>query len=411
MLPRIASALTVATLATIAGIAGIAGGAAAPPTPGLPAGLAARFDRVEWTAARLERLAREMPKVETHLHLDGALSPETVLDLARAQGYAPLAGLSVDEVRRRAVVDAPRENLAAVLAAFEVVYPLLRRPEALRLAASELVAQAARSGTRYVEVRFAPALNAAPGFSQEAALDAVLAGLAEGRDRHGIGSGVIVCLLRPPAFVDLPTNEAMLELAIARRGRGVVAIDLAGDEAAATLADYAPLFRRARAAGLFLTAHAGEAPGSRDLETALALGVDRLGHATLLASRPDQLAEVVRRRIPLEVNLTSNLRTGAVARIADHPVRAWFRAGATIALSTDDPGVFGIDLPGEYLLLSRELGFTPPELAVVALQGFDALFLPAEERTRLRAAAERDLARLLDELAANRSVSPDPEVK
>lgn len=390
MLPRIASALTVATIA----VTGAAGATAA-----LPAELAARFDRVEWTAARVERLVREMPKVETHLHLDGALSPATVLALARAQEYAPLAGLTVDEIQRRTVVEMPRESLAAVLAAFGTVYPLLRRTDALELAARELVAQAARDRTRYVEVRFAPALNAAPGFSQEAALDAVLAGLAEGRRLHGVGSGVIVCLLRPPAFIDLAANEAMLELAISRRGRGVVAIDLAGDEAAAPLADYAPLFRRARAGGLALTAHAGEAPGSRDLETALALGVDRLGHATLLAQRPDQLAEVVRRRIPLEVNLTSNLRTGAVARIADHPVRAWFRAGATIALSTDDPGVFAIDLPGEYLLLHRELGFTPSELAAVALQGFDALFLPEEERAKLRAAAEHDLARLLDELA------------
>ncbi|HSM50182.1 MAG TPA: adenosine deaminase, partial [Thermoanaerobaculia bacterium] len=86
--------------------------------------------------------------------------------------------------------------------------------------------------------------------------------------------------------------------------------------------------------------------------------------------------------------------------LAAHPVRRWFDAGVPIALSTDDPGLFAIDLPGEYLLLHRELGFTPAELATVALQGFDALFLPREEKERLRREAERDLGRLLDELAA-----------
>jgi adenosine deaminase len=177
-----------------------------------------------------------------------------------------------------------------------------------------------------------------------------------------------------------------------------VAIDLAGDEAAAPLADYAELFRRARAGGLALTAHAGEVAGSRDLETALELGVDRIGHGTILAGRPDLLAEIVRRGIPIEVNLTSNLRTGEVAALARHPAREWFRAGAKITLSTDDPGVFANDLSGEYLILHRELGFTAAELATVALQGVDALFLPAPERARLRARFERELVRLLDRL-------------
>ena len=378
----------------------VAAALASPLEARLSPALAARFARVAWTPARVERLAREMPKVETHVHLDGALAPETVQRLARDQGHAPLAGLDLAEIRRRTVVDAPRENLAAVLRAFETVYPLLRTPEALRLAALELTAAAARQNIRYLEVRFAPALQATAAFPQEAVLDAVFAGLADGHREHGVASAVIVCLIRPPAFVDLATNRAMLELAIARRGQGVVAIDLAGDESAAPLADYADLFRRARAGGLGLTAHAGEVAGSRDLETALELGVDRVSHATLLAERPDLLAELVRRGIPIEVNLTSNLRTGAVADLARHPVREWFRAGARIALSTDDPGVFANDLAGEYLLLHRELGFTPVELATVALEGIDALFLPAAERARLRVAAERDLGRLLDALAA-----------
>ena len=366
--------------------------------PALPPELAVRCARVDWTPAAIERLVREMPKVETHVHLDGALSPATILDLARQQRYAPLAELPLAEIRRRTVVDAPRESLAAVLAAFETFYPLLRSRGAMHRAAFELTAAAARDGTRHVEVRFAPALQAAPGFGQAAALEAVLDGLRAGRRRFGVESAVILCLIRPPSFVDLAANRETVELALARRGRGVVAIDLAGNEAAEPLATYAELFRSAKAGGLGTTVHAGEVAGSHDLETALELGVDRISHATVLAQRPELLAEIVRRGIPLEVNLTSNLRTGAVASFGEHPVRGWFRAGAKVALSTDDPGVFGIDLPGEYLRLWREVGFAPEELVAVALQGVDTLFLPAAERARLRGRIERDLRRLLDEL-------------
>jgi adenosine deaminase len=365
----------------------------------LPAGLRERFERVDWTAARVEALVRRMPKAETHVHLDGSLKPETLLRLSRELDHAPLKDLSLAEIRRRAVVDVPRGSLTAVLEAFSTVLPLLRHPAALETAAYELLASAAGQGTRYVEVRFAPALHTAPGFGKAAAHDAVLRGLERGRRDFGVRSGVIVCLIRPPAYVSLEANEEMLDLAIDRRGRGVVGIDLAGDEGAAPLSAYAHLYRRAKAHGLRLTAHAGEVAGSADLETALALGVDRLGHATLLAGKPELLAEVVRRGTTVEVNLTSNLRTGAVRSLEEHPVRDWFRSGVRVALSTDDPGVFANDLPGEYLILHRALGFSPADLAAVALQGVDSLFLPRAERRRLRHEFEAGLGRLLDDLA------------
>jgi len=367
--------------------------------PGISPDLHARFARVDWTAPRVEALVRRMPKVEAHLHLDGAVAPETLHRLAGETPGSALAGLTIGQIRARVVVETPRENLAAVLAAFGDVLPLLRRAEALELASFELVRAAAARGIRYVEVRFAPALHVAPGFDQEAVLRAALAGLERGRREHGVRSGIIVCLIRPPAVLSREANRAMLELALAYRGRGVVALDLAGDEAAAPLADYAELFRRARRGGLQLTAHAGEIATSGDLATALELEVDRIGHGVELERQPELLAEVIRRGLAIEVNLTSNLRTGSVPSLALHPVRSWFRAGARIALSTDDPAIFGIDLPGEYLRLHRELGFTAEELVTVALQGVDSLFLPAAERQRMRREFETEIGRLIDELA------------
>jgi len=378
----------------------------AAPADVLPEDVRRAAAEIRWTPELVDRLIEGLPKVETHLHLDGSLSPSAIKALAKRQRYAPLAGKSVAEIAALTVVDKPKDSLAEVLKAFETVYPLLHTPNAVETMAYEAVAAAARDRALYVEVRFAPALQAAPGFTSEQALKAALKGLKRAEKDFGVRSGVIVCLIRPFGFVSRDKNAAMTALAIKYKDRGVVGLDLAGNEAAQPLADYREFFARAKAAGLRLTAHAGEVPGSRDLETALELGVDRLGHATLLAEKPELLKQVVARRLPIEVNLTSNLRTSAVADLARHPAKDWYAAGVPIALSTDDPGVFGIDLDHEYRLLARDLGFAPVDVIAVAAQGIDALFLPEASKRELRARFDADVRALLKSLAAPAPSTP-----
>lgn len=333
-----------------------------------------------------------LPKLETHLHLDGALSPETVKRLAELVPGSPLRGLSVAEIRRRVVVETPRAALAEVLAAFDAFYPLLRSAAAVELSAYEAAREARRQNVLYHELRFAPILQEAPGFTAQDALDAALRGAAAGKRDFGVGAGFIICLLRPFSIVSREKNAELARLAVDYAGRGVVGLDVAdvgpGNEA---LSDYGEWFEAARAAGLGLTAHAGEAPRGRELEDALALGVDRIGHGVRLRERPDLAAEVARRGLPIEVNLTSNLRTGAVASHKEHPARAWFDAGLKVTLSTDDPGVFGVDLNHEYGVLARELGFDDAELVAVSRNGLESLFLPEPEKAVLRAEFDRRL--------------------
>lgn len=365
--------------------------------PELPRALRESARRGRWTPEKFARLAAALPKVETHLHLDGALSPETVLRLAEATPGSPLRGLSVEEIRRRVVVDQPRASLGAVLDAFHAYYPLLRAPAAVELAAYELLRGCARQNILHAEVRFAPALQRAEGFALDDVLDAALRGLERGERDFGVGSGVIVCLLRPFAAVDCEANEAMADLAVRRAGQGVVGLDVAdagpGDQ---RLSDYAAWLERGRRAGLGLTAHAGESPRGGEIEDALEIGVDRIGHGIILRERPDLLRELIRRGTVVEVNPTSNLRTGAVASYREHPVRAWKDAGLTATLSTDDPGVFGIDLPHEYEALAREAKFTAEELVELAWNGIWALFLPEARRRVLAERFERGAAAALD---------------
>ncbi len=350
----------------------------------------------------LVRFIAALPKVETHLHLDGALSPSTVKALAETVPGSPLRGLSVEEIRRRVVVDTPRAALPEVLVAFDAFYPLLKSAAAVELAAYEAAREAARQGVLYHELRFAPVLQAAPGFTARDALDAALRGAARGRRDFGVGAGVIVCLLRPFSVISRGTNAEMARLAVAYAGRGVVGLDVAdigaGDEA---LSSYADWLKAGKAAGLGLTAHAGEAPRGRELEDALDIGVDRLGHGVRLRERPDLIEEVRRRGIFVEANPTSNLRTGAVASYREHPARAWFDAGLKVTLSTDDPGVFGVDLLHEYSVLAAELGFTPRELLGVARAGLDSLFLAADAKAALAEEFEHRAESALAALAAD----------
>lgn len=341
----------------------------------------------------IERFIAAMPKVETHLHLDGALSAATVKRLAEATPGSPLRGLSVEEIRRRVVVETPRAALGEVLAAFDAFYPLLKTAAAVELAAYEAAREGARQNVLHHELRFAPVLQAAPGFTAQDALDAALRGIARGRADFGVSGSVIVCLLRPFSAISREVNAEMAALAVEYAGRGVVGLDVAdigaGNEA---LSSYAEWLKAGRAAGLGITAHAGEAPRGREIEDALDIGVDRLGHGVRLRERPDLAAEVRRRGIPVEANPTSNLRTGAVASYREHPARAWLDAGLRVTLSTDDPGVFGVDLNHEYGVLAREQGFAAEELLRVSRNGLDSLFLPEAEKRALAAEFDRRAA-------------------
>jgi adenosine deaminase len=203
---------------------------------------------------------------------------------------------------------------------------------------------------------------------------------------------VIVSLFRP---MSLERNADMLDAAIAFADRGVVGIDLAGDEAAVPLARFAELYRRAEAAGLWRTVHAGEVEGSEDLALALELDVDRIGHAKYIDDHPALFEAVVERGVGLEVNLSSNHRTGAIASLAEHPAKRWFDAGAAISVSTDDPGIFGITLTGEYMLLIEALGFTVGDLIELQRRAITTTFLSEIDRGAIEARMLTELEVLL----------------
>jgi len=345
---------------------------------------------------RVVDVLRRLPKAELHCHLDGSLRPETLLDLARKRGLS----LPVNDARalRDFMIVTDARSLEDYLARFEVTLAVMQRADALERIAYELAEDAHKDGIFYVEVRFSPVLNVNGGLKEHDVLEAVLKGLARAEGDFGILSRVIVTAMRGmrPAV-----SLEMAKLAVAYRNTGVAGFDLAGGELGNPAGAHVAAFEYARSHDMACTCHAGEGDGGSSVREAIHVcGAHRIGHGTRLFEDPSLMEYVNDRRIPIEICLTSNVQTRAVASYAQHPARRYFDAGLKIVLNTDNRLMSGTTLTDEYAHAATELGFSFGELARVAMNGFDSAFLPWKERNALIARARGTVEQLAKEVLA-----------
>jgi len=335
-------------------------------------------------------LLRRLPKAELHVHLDGSLRPETMIDLA-GPARVELPSRDPGALRRLMIADDVRD-LEAYLARFELTIALLQTPEAIERVAWEMCQDAAADGVRYMEVRYCPSLSCREGLALDDVVEAMLRGLARGEADFGVGARAIVCSLR---HFDPATSLALARHAVTFRGRGVVAFDLAGGEAGRPATAHQAAFDAAVDGGLAVTVHAGEAAGADSIADAVhRCHAHRIGHGTRLYEDA-LLCDYIRdHRIALETNITSNVQTGAVPSASAHPVRAYFDAGLNVTLSTDNWLMSGVTLSGEYWLAHAELGFTREEIDRMIVNGFESAFLPWPERRALAEQVASELAGL-----------------
>lgn len=333
---------------------------------------------------------RRLPKAELHVHLDGSLRPETLLDLGREYDKT-MPALDAQSLREYMTVDDAR-NLEDYLERFAITLSVMQTDAALERIAYELAEDASKDGVRYLEVRYAPVLNVREGLSLEQAVEAPLRGLARAEAELGITGRVIVCAIRNMAP---SVSQELAELAVAYRQRGVVGFDLAGGEAGNPAKAHAKAFAYARSHDLACTCHAGEGDGAESVREAVHVcGAHRLGHATRLIEDTSLTDYCNDRRIALEICLTSNVQTHATDSYEAHPLREYYNRGLNVVLNTDNRLMSDVTLTDEYMHAAQSLGFTFDELARVAMNGFESSFLPYEERLRLIADAERDIAAL-----------------
>jgi len=326
-----------------------------------------------------KELLQRLPKAELHVHLDGSLRPETMLELAREYGVK-LPKDGPRELYEFMVVNDAR-NLVDYLARFDITLSVMQTAEALERIAYELAEDNARENVRYLEVRYSPILNVRGELTLEEAVEAPLRGLRRAEQDFGIRTGVIICGLRN---MSPDTSLELADLTIAFKNRGVVAFDLAGAEMNHPARKHREAFYRVVNANIAATIHAGEAYGPESIHEALHYcNANRIGHGTRLFEDPDLMRYVNDFRIPLEICLTSNVQTHAVESFETHPVRLYYDEGLALTLCTDNRLMSGTTVTEEYWRAHEHLGFTWDELCDIAVMGFQAAFLPYQEKVAL----------------------------
>jgi len=334
-----------------------------------------------------KELLRRLPKAELHIHLDGSVRPQTLIELAKEQGVTLPTTDVLALAQYMHVTDA--RNLVDYLARFEVTLSVLQTPEALERVTYELIQDAAAENVRYMEIRFSPILNTRGGMPLTEAVEAPLRGLKRGEKDFGVKAQLIICGIRNMS------PEVSLELAnltVAYKGRGVVAFDLAGAEYNFPAKKHKEAFYTVIDHNMATTVHAGEAYGAESIHQALHYcHADRIGHGTRLYENPELEQYVLDRRVPLEICITSNLQTHAVPSLASHPVRRYFDLGIVVCLNTDNRLMSATTVTDEMWLAHQHLRFTRAELERMILYGFESAFLPFREREMLVARVQKEL--------------------
>jgi aminodeoxyfutalosine deaminase len=300
-------------------------------------------------------MVHDLEKAELHLHLEGSVEPETLLELDPK--------LTLEEVRERYRY----EDFAGFIESFKWVIQHLRGPRDYALVARRLLERLAAQNVRYAEIT----ISAGVILSRGQQFGPVYEMLLEEAARSPVEVRWVLDAVR-----QLGAEHAMqvARLAANRVKRGVVAFGIGGDERQGPVEWFDKVFEFARRSGLHLTVHAGETVGPESVWEALRLGAERIGHGIRAAEDPMLLDWLRERDIPLEICITSNIATGAVAALNQHPVRRIYEAGVPIVLGSDDPAMFQTTLEREYELAAREFGFTEKELRGIAENGFRYAF-------------------------------------
>jgi aminodeoxyfutalosine deaminase len=315
---------------------------------------------------------RQLPKAELHLHLEGAVEPATLGELRQRHGDP--ASLAETEALYR------YSDFQSFLMAFKEVSAHLRAPQDYELATYRLMQRLKEENTLHAEVYVAVGVC----LYRKQDFDAIFEGLERGRARGSREFGVsLLWIFDATRHFGAEAAQQVFELAVRYQDRHVVGVGIGGDEQKAPPELFRGVYGYAADNGLRLTAHAGETGPPESIWGALNLRAERIGHGFTAGQDPDLIEELAYRQIPLEICLTSNLRTGVCNAISEHPAKSYFDQGVMITLNTDDPALFGTSLCREYQIAQDAFGFTDEHLRELARNSFEASFLPAEKKLEL----------------------------
>ncbi len=322
----------------------------------------------------------DLPKIEIHCHLEGAIRTGTLIEIAR-QHQLPLPSYEPAELDRHIKVLDQWSDLHTVLQAFGIAQNALVSPAVVERIAWELFEDSARQNIKLFEVRFSPDW----AFSKHSLnWDAALEGILRSKERAEREFDMAIGLIAITSRSRGPTSCAKTVDWSIRHREAILGIDLADSERDFPLQEFVPSVRRAREAGLKVTIHTGEdSPASFVTETIRLASPDRIGHGIHIIEDPAAVELVKERGLTLEVNPWSNYLTSSVRRIEDHPLKQLFDRGVRVTVNSDDPEVLETNLNNEYRIAHEVLGMSLADLATCNRYAYEASFIPAARRERI----------------------------
>ncbi|MEK2689070.1 adenosine deaminase [Bdellovibrio sp. GT3] len=327
---------------------------------------------------------RNLLKVELHRHLDCSVRWSTLVELAPQVGI-PLATTSQGQ-KDQFLITEPMNDLGSVLNKFLNAQKVLASEEILTRIAYEACEDAYNDGIRLLELRYAPTFIADghDNLSFDSIHQSLLKGVKMAQKNFSMAVGLICIVQRVKPFA---VAEKVVDFAIDNKD-SFIALDLADNEEGFDPKIFAPLFQKAKKAGLHITVHSGETPNdlaaSWVKDSVEILGAERIGHGIQIVRNPEILNFIRDRHIPLEICPISNYLTQSFKTYEDHPIRQLLNSGVLVTVNSDDPGIFATTLSDDYEVLHRTHAFTEEDFRRCNQTAFDASFIPLSEKNKFR---------------------------
>jgi aminodeoxyfutalosine deaminase len=319
---------------------------------------------------------RSLPKTELHLHLEGSVTPETLVELSQRNDDQPM---TLEEARALYHYT----DFTGFLLAFKAVSERLRTPQDYELITYRMLQRLAAQGVVHAEAYVSVGVVY---YWRRIEFEPLFYAMETARARAEQEFGITLYWIFDAVRHFGPEEAARVFRKAAElrpEWPSIVGIGIGGDERRTGAEPFRELFQEARDAGLRLTAHAGETMGPESIWAALNIGAERIGHALSAQLDSDLMEVLAERQVPLEICVTSNVRTGCCPTLEEHPVRRYFDAGLMVTLNSDDPAMFESDLQDEYRVAHDAFGFTAEHLRELAANSIEASFLPAVRKVAL----------------------------
>ncbi|HVH87406.1 MAG TPA: adenosine deaminase [Terriglobales bacterium] len=329
-------------------------------------------------------LIRALPKAELHLHLEGTIEPETLVDLSRRHDADPL---TLEQAHR--LYKYP--DFYGFMMAFKAVTQRLLTPEDFELVTYRMVERLHSQRVLHAEVY----ISVGVVHWRQHEFEPLFEGIERGRERGERDFGLsVLWIFDAVRHFGIEAARPVFELAVRYKDRNVIGVGIGGDERKGPAEPFRALYDYAAEHGLRRTAHAGEMTGPESIWAALNIGAERLGHVLSAPNDAELMKLLAERQIPVEMCMSSNLHTGCLTSLQQHPVRRMFDQGLLVTLNSDDPTMFQTSLNHEYELAQDLFEFTDEHLRELARNSFEASFLPPENKVRLLKAFDHAMSEL-----------------